>query len=182
MHPKKTFEQFFLDKGQKVIFRAPQLQDLDGLLFFVNSLVDEEAQVAVNHKLTRKEEADWLFETFLAIKRGLLFFLVAESEGRIVATGEVDIQEGNPLHVGIVGIAVMAGYRNQGVGTKIMETLISKAVTLNLSALVLKVFATNYDAICFYEKFGFLKSAVNPKMHLWRGRFVDEVVMTKPLI
>jgi ribosomal protein S18 acetylase RimI-like enzyme len=178
MQPAKTFGQFCLSNGQAVILRAPHPQDLAGLLFFVNSLVDEKAQVAINHKLTRDEEAEWLSETFLAINRGVLFFLVAESDGKIVATGEVDIQKDN---FGTVGIAVMAGYRNMSVGTKIMETLTGQAVALKLVGLVLKVFATNTQAIRFYEKLGFSKSAVNPKRHLWRSKFVDEVVMTKSL-
>ncbi|MCW4025713.1 MAG: GNAT family N-acetyltransferase [Candidatus Bathyarchaeota archaeon] len=178
MQQAKIFEQFCLGNGQTVILRAPQHQDLDSILFFVNSLVDEGAQVAVNHKLTREEEADWLSETFLATERGTLFFLVAESDGKIVATGEVDTQKDN---IGTIGIAVLADYRNKGVGTKIMETLTGQAVALKLAGLVLKVFATNTQAIHFYEKLGFSKSAVNPKRHLWRGNFVDEIVMTKSL-
>jgi ribosomal protein S18 acetylase RimI-like enzyme len=181
MQQDKKLGEFRFCNGELVVFRTPKPQDLEELFLLINSLVDEEAQIAVNKKITRKQESEWLSDLLTDLKGGEVLFVVAETGGHVIGTGQIDIAREDLKHIGIVGIAVKAGFRDIGVGSEIMRVLIGQAVLFKLKVLVLKVLATNNGAIGFYEKFGFSKISVNPKKHLWRGNLVDEVVMTKRL-
>jgi len=44
--------------GREVTLRAPRWSDLDDMLEFINSLVEEGAEINVNQKTTRDAETD----------------------------------------------------------------------------------------------------------------------------
>jgi GNAT superfamily N-acetyltransferase len=80
-------------------------------------------------------------------------FLVAEQEGRLVATGAL-VPEG--AGVGrIVRMSVARASRRQGIGKQVLETLSARARALGYCRLVLETTASWEDAIHFYEAHGF---------------------------
>ena len=58
----------------------------------------------------------------------------------------------------IMNIAVEKNYRNQGIGSLLLENLISLSEKLNMNSL--EVMEENYPAIHLYQKFGFKKCGV----------------------
>ena len=56
-------------------------------------------------------------------------------------------------------------YRNQGIGTLLLENLILLAKDLNISTLFLEVNEQNKPAIHLYEKLGFEKLGVRKKYY-----------------
>ena len=60
MKAGQVFRRFTAKDGRGVILRAPRWEDLDDLLDFINSLVDEGVDISRDKKVTREEEANWL--------------------------------------------------------------------------------------------------------------------------
>jgi RimJ/RimL family protein N-acetyltransferase len=175
----RVLRKFCTRDGQEVILRTPRWEDLDNLMELINSLVDEKAEIARTEKVTREQEAEWLPRMLSSLEKDELFFLVAEVDGELVGSSDMDILRGDEKHVGVLGIVIKKGFREVGIGTEMMKTLVDQATALGLKLLMLHVFATNERAIHVYENVGFVQTGRIPKKHLRQGQYMDEVVMTK---
>ena len=60
-----------------------------------------------------------------------------------------------------------------------MKTLLEQVAFFGLRTVTVNAFATNKRAIHVYEKVGFVQSGLIPKKYLRKGRFIDEVIMSK---
>jgi len=178
LKPGQILKRFKAKDGREVVLRTPQWRDLDALLDFINSLVEEEADICRDKKATREEEADWLGRLLADIEKGAIIGIVAETEGRVVANSEVKRRSGPMSHVGYLGIAIKEGYRNMGIGTEIMKTLIEESRKMGLKVLVLEVFASNKRARHVYEKVGFKETGRIPKGIYKKGEYIDSITMT----
>jgi RimJ/RimL family protein N-acetyltransferase len=112
------------------------------------------------------------------LEKDEFFFLVAEVEGKVVASSDLHPQKGYDKHVGVIGIVIKKGVRDVGIGTEIMKTLVEQAKKTGLKVLTLSAFATNKRAIHVYEKIGFAQTGRVLKKHFRDGQFIDEVIMT----
>ena len=95
----------------------------------------------------------WSRQGFLdALTGENAIFLVAEAEGRIAGYCGMycAAEEGE-----ITNVAVEAAYRRSGIGTKLMESLLTEAKDAGIKTVILEVRSSNGDAIRLYEKFGF---------------------------
>lgn len=167
--------------GQKVTVRSIRWEDLDDCIEFINSLVEEGSDIAMETRVSRNEEADWLGKRLASIEKGELVDVVAEVEGRMVANAEVGRRRGPMSHVGDLGIGIRAGYRGIGVGTMLMNTLVEESRKMGLKILVLDVFDTNKIAKGLYKKIGFRETGRIPKGLFKKGEYVDLVRMTLEL-
>jgi RimJ/RimL family protein N-acetyltransferase len=181
MKSGKTLETFSVRDGSRVVLRTPKWEDLDDLLELINSLVKEKAEVIVDEKLSREQEAEWLSSVLLRLEKGQIFFLVAEMDGRVVASSDLHVGSGSEKRTGAVGIAVKDGFRDLGIGTRVMRAMAKEAKRIGLKVLVLSVFATNKRAIHVYEKVGFVQTGRVPKKHFKEGKYIDEIAMAKLL-
>jgi RimJ/RimL family protein N-acetyltransferase len=175
----KVFRKFSARDGREVILRTPRWEDLDDLMELINSLVDEKAEIARTDKVTREDEVEWLPKVLASLEKDELFFLVAEVDRKVVASSDIHILSGNEKHVGVLGIVLKSGFRDLGIGTEMMKTLVEQAMALGLKVLTLQAFATNKRAVHVYEKVGFVQTGRVPKKHFKDGQYVDEVIMTR---
>jgi len=178
----KILKNFNARDGRNIILRTPRWEDLDDLLELINSLVDEKAEIYITQKFTREAEAEWLLKVLSRLKKDEQFLLVAEVDKKVVALSDFQVQGGTDEHIGAMGIVVRNGYRNLGIGTEIMKTLLEQAAFFGLRTVTVNAFATNKRAIHVYEKVGFVQSGIIPKKHLRQGRFIDEVIMSKSVV
>ena len=170
---------FSLKDGRWVILRAPKWEDLDDLLEMINSLVDEKADIVRAERVSRDDEIDWLSSVLRRVERDDVFFLLAEVGGRVVGSSEIGRSRGGyDSHVGGIGIAIKDGFRDAGLGTEMIKTLIAQAKSIGLKVLTLSAFATNKRAIHVYEKLGFVKTGTVPRKFLRQGQYIDEAIMT----
>ena len=72
----------------------------------------------------------------------------------------------------IMNIVIKKTYRNQGIGTLLLENLILLAKDLNISTLFLEVNEQNKPAIHLYEKLGFKKLGVRKKYYNNNNRII----------
>lgn len=181
MKSGKILKTFSVKDGRRVVLRTPKWEDLDDLLELINSLVEEKAEVIVDEKLSREQEAEWLSGVLLRLEKDQIFFLVAEVDGKVVASSDLHLGKGSEKRAGVVGIAVKSGFRDLGIGTRVMRAMVKEAQRIGLKVLVLSVFATNVRAIHVYEKVGFVQTGRVPKKHFKEGKYIDEIAMAKLL-
>ncbi|MEM3577416.1 MAG: GNAT family N-acetyltransferase [Candidatus Bathyarchaeia archaeon] len=181
MKTGKIIRTFNVKDGRSVVLRTPNWEDLDDLLELINSLVEEGADILRTERVSRDEEIDWLSKTLASVEKGEAFYLVAEVDGKIVASSDIHPRSGFARHVGVLGIIVKDGFRDVGIGTEIMKTLIEKAREMGLKVLTLSVFASNKRAIHVYEKVGFAVTGRVPKKFFKNGEYIDELIMAKML-
>jgi ribosomal protein S18 acetylase RimI-like enzyme len=170
-------ERFTAKNGRTVVLRKPKWEDLDDLLDFINSLVEEEAPILRTEKISRIEEVEWLAKRLVSIEKNEIIHLVAEVDGRVVAGGEIAKHRGHMSHVGTLGIAVKNGYRRIGIATKLIETLIREGKRQGLKLIILDVYENNHHARALYRKLGFKEVGKVPKAVFWKGKYVGEIRM-----
>ena len=182
MKTGEIVRRFAAKDGRKVVLRKVRWEDLDDLMETINSLVDEKAEITVSEKVSRDEEIDWLANLMRLVEKGKRFYLVVEVEGKVAGVAEVQADSRDcARHVGVVGIVLKKGYRDVGIGTEVMKTLIEHAPLMGLKILTLSAFATNKRAINVYRRVGFVETGRVPKKFLREGQYVDEVIMAKTL-
>jgi len=167
--------------GRRVVLRKPRWEDLDDLLDFINSLVEEGADITRETPVTREEEAEWLGRYLASIEKGETIGVVAEVDGMVVANSEVTRRRGSQSHVGGLGIAVKKGYRRVGIGKELMKALMEESRKAGLKVLVLDVFDSNKVAKSLYAKMGFKDAGRIPKGVFKKGRYIDLLRMTLEL-
>ncbi|MEM2947228.1 MAG: GNAT family N-acetyltransferase [Candidatus Bathyarchaeia archaeon] len=181
MKTGEVIREFVARDGRKVILRTLKWEDLDDLLDFINSLVEEGANILRTEKVSRDEEIEWLSGIFKRLERGEIFCVAAEVDGRLVANSEIIKGTGYSRHVGFIGIAIKKGFRGIGIGTEMMKALQEYARKVGLKVLTLSVFANNQHAINLYKKMEFVETGRIPKRFFKDGAYIDEIIMTKVL-
>ena len=181
MKPGKILHRFTAKDRKDVFLRTPKWEDLDDLMEHINSLVEEGANIVRNKKVTRDQEVYWLRKKLALLEKGEEFDLVAEVDGKAIALAQLQRKKGYSSHVGGIAIGIHRKYRNIGIGTRLMKSLISQAKTMNLKILTLEVYSTNKRAIHVYEKLGFKETGRIPKGLFRNGKYIDQVVMVKEL-
>ena len=177
----KVLREFVAKNDKRVVLRKPRWEDLDDLLDFINSLVEERADIMRETPVTREEEADWLGKRLASIEKGEIIGVVAEVDGKVVANSEVGRRRGFQSHVGGLGIATKKGYRGIGIGKELMKTLVEESRKAGLKVLVLEVFDSNTVAKSLYAKMGFKDAGRIPKGVFKKGKYIDLLRMTLEL-
>lgn len=107
--------------------------------------------------------------------------LVGLLNGEVVVYGLLrQMQRARLTHTGEPGVYVHPDYREQGVGSQMMEKLLDLADNwLNLWRLNLQTFTHNDAANHLAQKFGFELEGVKRKMAFGNGRFLDTNVYAR---
>jgi ribosomal protein S18 acetylase RimI-like enzyme len=171
--------RFTASDGREVTIRTPEWDDLDDMLDFINSLVEEEAMIAANQKQTRESEIDFLARKLTSLEKDRIIHVVAEVEGKMVGSCEIEPRPGRFSHVGVLGMSVKEGYREVGIGQELMKEVERQAAKRGLESIMLEVFATNDRAIHVYEKMGYRRIGAIPDGIKYKGGYVDGVYMFK---
>ena len=174
--------KFKSKKGNDVVFRYPTMDDLDAVFDFANALIDEDTFIELSGKhKSREEQEKWLLDIMEQTKKGEKVHIVVEVNGEYAGNGEVRIGKSRKKHVGELGIALAKGYRDEGIGTILMKTLIDEARAMGLTLLTLNCFENNARACHVYEKLGFQKAGVIPNAIKWKDGYVGEVKFYRSL-
>ena len=88
---------------------------------------------------------------------------------------------GRMSHVGALGISVKDGYRGIGIGVDLMKEAERHTIHMRLKSVKLDVFENNEPAIGLYERMGYKVTGRVPEAVLYRGEYVDSLIMTKTL-
>ena len=187
--PGHVYKHFKIADGRRVILRAAGPGDLDGLLSFINGLVKEKRRdrssplyVGFDKKLTRKQEAKWLAERIKGIREGNVISILAEIDEKIIADGEVTRgRYDDSQHHGQVGLTIISEYRGQGIGRKMIATLVKESRRAGLQSLEVEFLASNKTAQRAYEREGFRRAGVIPRKIFRNGKHFDGLIMARKL-
>jgi RimJ/RimL family protein N-acetyltransferase len=101
--------------------------------------------------------------------------LVAEVDGRVV--GHIGVHLA-PYGVADIGMAILDGYRGQGIGTSLLEAAIAWARVSGAHKMYLEVWPHNEAGIALYRKLGFEEEG-RKRRHYRRanGEIWDAILM-----
>jgi L-amino acid N-acyltransferase YncA len=171
--------------GKRVVVRYPKMGDVDGLLAYVNSLVEEKARILLTEKQTRLGEARWLKQTIADNMSGKKISLVVECSGRIAGCGEVTKKF--PMrhaadHVGEISFGIAKEYRRLGLGEALARTLISLAKKQWKLEIVRSSYVSdNAPSAALHEKLGFVAAGTIPGGIKYGKSRLDEIIVVKKL-
>ena len=118
-------------------------------------------------------------ETFVLsnIERNVAQF-VAIDAGNVVGWCDISphLRPGM-THSGELGMGVIAGYRRRGIGYRLLQATVAKALASGLTRIELEVFSSNRAAIALYEKFGFRHEGIKRKARYVDGIWDDIIIM-----
>ncbi|MHA2300754.1 MAG: N-acetyltransferase family protein [Candidatus Thorarchaeota archaeon] len=181
MQTGQILHKFTARDGQDIILRTPKWEDIDDLLVLINSLIAENVDIWMRKPVTRNEQIDWLSKRLAAIEKDQVIQIVAEVHGHVIANSDVTIKTGQRRHVGDIGIIIKQGYRDIGIGTEMLQQLITQAQKRSLKILTMGVFSTNKRAKHVYEKLGFRECGRIPSEIYKNGQYIDHILMVKIL-
>lgn len=99
----------------------------------------------------------------------------------IIGNGSINSLSGRMAHRAELGISVLKAYWGKGIGSMLMENLISFAKEGLFEILSLDVRTDNKRAIRLYEKYGFKRIATYPGYMKINGELIDFDLMYLPL-
>jgi GNAT superfamily N-acetyltransferase len=116
------------------------------------------------------------------LERSNCLWIVAEMGEEII--GSLDFHGGRYErvgHVGNFGMLVHKDYRNQGVGTALLESMLEWAhAAPGVEKVTTTLFTTNARAMTLYSKHGFVGQGVRQREYqVSPGRYLDAVVMAR---
>ena len=104
--------------------------------------------------------------------------LVAIKDNQIIGWCDITALD-RPVfsHIGSLGIGILAPYRDQGLGKKLLEAALEQARFKGLTRIELTVREKNHRAIALYEQFGFVKEGVHINGVRIDGKYENHVFM-----
>jgi L-phenylalanine/L-methionine N-acetyltransferase len=107
-------------------------------------------------------------------------WFVAEVEGEAIGLAGLSVGQGRLRHSGRIFLFVAREHQGQGVGTRLLETLLDMADRwLLLRRVELTAFAENERAWRLYERHGFEKEGLRKLSVISQGEIKDEWLMAR---
>jgi RimJ/RimL family protein N-acetyltransferase len=109
--------------------------------------------------------------------------IVAEEDGKIMGHIETSVPQGEEIcHTCEFGMTVLERYRNRGIGTRLLQSLLEWARLRELSIVELEVFSINAPAIALYARVGFIEDGRTQNgVRLRDGTYCDMIHMSRHL-
>jgi hypothetical protein len=110
MRSGKLSRRFYAKGKHEAILRTPTREDLDDFLELINSPAEERAEILSNELVPIDEGIDFLAGLLSRLENNELFFLVAEVDGKVVASSGINRRTGYEKHEGVIGLAIKTGF------------------------------------------------------------------------
>jgi len=179
---------FISRSGTTVTFRLATTTDVENNLALINALSLEDTFITFSgEQQTLAEETAYYDKYLKTHAAGDSVKVVAYVGQELVGTADIERSfygKKRTRHVGRLGIGLAAKWRGQGIG----EELITRALKLaqshitDLRKIVLTAYGANTRAIALYKKLGFTEYGRVPGVILYKGEYMDEVIMSKSLV
>jgi RimJ/RimL family protein N-acetyltransferase len=164
---------------RQVMVREATSADAERLLTYVRQLLAEpeiDFILSAGEFTVSVEQERQLIERYALLDNCV--FLLAEAEDRVI--GILHCQGGNlaaTRHTTRLAISVRPEWRNQGVGTRLMQAALAWARETGLKRIELEVFARNARAIHVYEQCGFQHEGMRRRAVYRYGQYHDLLMM-----
>ena len=179
---------FTTRSSSTVTFRLATAADVKNNLALINALSLEDTFITFSGELQTIAEETTYYDAYLkAHAAGDSVKVVAYVGQELVGTADIERSfygKKRTRHVGRLGIALAAQWRGQGIGEELITHTIQLAQSHipDLRMIVLTAYGANTRAISLYKKLGFTEYGRVPGVILYRGEYMDEVIMSKSLV
>jgi RimJ/RimL family protein N-acetyltransferase len=175
-------EECKLKTGEKLVVRTAVPDDAQALLEYAHVIFVEDlfnVTTLDEFKKTVEQESEWLQVHY---DDPAHIALAAEVNGSLV--GFLGFENGSRKrlsHQGTLHMGVLPEFREKGVGTALVQSLIDWAKQNPIvEKLCLMVFATNQPAIRLYKKMGFLEEGRRLRhVKITDEKYVDTILMAR---
>ncbi len=171
-------------QGRQIIIRYPHESDLMEMTQYINTLSKEQTCIRFQgEQMTIEGEERFLDQVLKDVEAHKVVYLAVFYQNALIGTSTIRMGENIEKHIGSFGISIAQGFREEGIGTLLMECVLNEAKQklTNLRICTLSVFATNERAKHLYEKFGFKEYGTLPKGIQYKGDYIDHVYMFKTI-
>jgi len=182
LRPGQTICEFESAKGKKIELKIPKYGWEAKYMDFINSVISEDDYIILSTKQTIENEEEFVESWIQKIKNKQGISLTAFHNDEIIGNCDLNFcQDDRRNHVAVFGITIKEGFREEKIGSKMMECLFSLAKESGIKIVKLDVFSTNKRAQRVYEKMGFTIVGKVPKGIFRRGKYIDDIIMVKEL-
>ena len=159
--------------NNEVIIRTKKEEDLENILEVVNSYVKNSFAAYSDEYYSPSMVDEW-------IKKAKVF-LVLETGNKFIGFGFVASYKLHKScsHVGVLTYFILPKYTAKGLGTKLINQLISKGKDLGITNYLAHISSKNEQSLNFHKKHGFLEVGRFKDMSLKLGESVDMVWVQK---
>ena len=172
-----------LKNFKEVKIRSAEISDAKNLLKTIKKYIADSEfipKLEEEIKLTTEQEEDWI-SSFIEKENSLL--LVAEYENEII--GNIDITGNSRIimeHTGVVGMGMLAEWRNSGLGTELMKhSILWAKENPILELLWLQVYTENELGVNLYRKMNFKENGIIKNFFKRDGKYYDNLTMSLSL-
>ena len=180
MEPGKIVYTGKSKSGKEIIFRYPTKDDLKSLWEYINTISKEKTFITFQgEEMTLEGEQRWLEGELQKIADCKAVQLLAFSDNQLVGVSGITMGERAVKHVGVFGITIAKDFRNDSIGTLLMNNVLKEAKKnlRDLKIVALGVFGNNPVAQKLYKKMGFIEYGNLPKGVMYRGTLVNHLAM-----
>ena len=169
-----------LKTGEQVVVRSARIEDVAQLVDLKAAIMAEDIYTLTSPgEFTPSAERERQTIGECAEQSGYLY-MVAEVAGRVI--GQLEFENGRwrkTAHTGMLSVYVAHDWREYGVGTVLLSSLLGWAAAHPLiEKVTLAVFSSNTRAIATYKKCGFAEEGRCARdMKLDSGEYIDSVLM-----
>ena len=158
--------------------RSAAAGDADAICRIYNQGIRDRVATLETEERTPEERTQWLGA------RGPRHpVLVAEADGGVVGWASLNVFNARRAydHVADLSLYVEREWRGRGVGRRLLDALVARAIELGYHKLVLAAFPWNAAGMRAYGRAGFREVGIYREQGRLDGRWVDTVVMEKIL-
>ncbi|UCH89400.1 MAG: GNAT family N-acetyltransferase [Thermoplasmata archaeon] len=161
--------------GKNYTIRRARGEDAGKIVDCINSVGAEKIHIVIEKF---SHNAEWEKNYIESLDLDNVLYLVVEMKGAIVGMLSLEREKYNKLmHTATLGMILMKGYRQSGIGSALLETSIEWAKLKKIKKICLSCFSTNRAAITLYKKFGFEEEGRRKNQFKIDGKYADEVIM-----
>lgn len=168
--------------NKDITVRYPEMNDLNELLDYINTLSDEKTFIRYQgeHETLDSEKA-YLEKRLKDIEDKKSVNLLVTCDNKIIGISDINMHDKTERHIGLFGISISKEFRGEGIGTLLMDLVLKEAEKeLNgLEIIILEVFSSNSIARKIYLKMGFIEYGILPEGIFRDNSFEDTILMYK---
>ena len=158
--------------------RTASLDDAAAICRIYNQGIQDRVATLETEERTPEERALWL-----GAHGPRHPVLVAEGDGHVVGWASLNVFNARRAyeHVGDLSLYIDRDWRGRGVGRRLLEALVQRAVELGYHKLVLAAFPWNEAGMRAYRRAGFREVGIYREQGRLDGRWVNTIIMEKIL-
>ncbi|QQZ59014.1 N-acetyltransferase [Paenibacillus sonchi] len=161
-----------------LIVRQATLKDIESILRIYNQGIEDRIATL------EMETKDFSYmKAWFKDHHGRFSVLVAEKEGEVIGWASLNPYSHRCAYNGVADLSVYIdrGFRGQGVGSSLLESLHKVAKENSFYKIVLFTFPFNQSGQGLYQKMGYRQVGVFEKQGIMDGEFIDVMIMEKLL-